>query len=95
MNENAPRITREDIENRLRAFITSNFLSESGLESLLDSDSFMEKGIINSTGVLELLEFIEGDFAIKVEDDEVIPDNLDSLRKLTLFILGKVERAGQ
>jgi len=46
----------------------------------------MEKGIINSTGILELLQFIEATFEIIVEDDEVIPDNLDSLNKLVSFV---------
>lgn len=77
------------IRETLRAFITENFLPQSGLDSFEDSDSFMEKGIIDSTGVLELLEFIEEKFAIKVEDEEVVPDNLDSLDKLTNFICRK------
>jgi acyl carrier protein len=95
MNENTSKVPQEGIGQKLRAFITSNFLPQSGLESFLDTDSFMEKGIIDSTGVLELLEFIEGEFAIKVEDEEVIPDNLDSLQKLTFFIKEKSGHAGQ
>lgn len=55
----------------------------------------MEKGIIDSTGVLELLEYIEEKFHIKVEDEEVIPDNLDSLDKLTSYIDRKLNDAGQ
>lgn len=95
MNENASKVAHEGIGHKLRAFITNNFLPQSGLESFLDTDSFMEKGIIDSTGVLELLEFIEEEFAIKVEDEEVIPNNLDSLQKLTFFIQGKLAHAGQ
>jgi len=55
----------------------------------------MEKGIIDSTGVLELLEFIEDRFNIRVEDEEVVPDNLDSLIKLTSFIERKLADAGK
>jgi len=95
VNENASKAAREGIRDKLRTFISTSFLPRSGLEGFLDTDSFMEKGIIDSTGVLELLEFIEGEFAIKVEDEEVIPDNLDSLQKLTLFVQGKLEHAGQ
>ncbi len=73
----------------LRAFIVESFLPQSGVDSFGDSDSFMEKGIIDSTGVLELLEFIEERFSIKVEDEEVVPDNLDSLDKLTAYICRK------
>lgn len=78
-----------DIKQTLRTFITENFLPQSGADSFLDSDSFMEKGIIDSTGVLELLEFIEERFSIKVEDEEVVPDNLDSLDRLTAYICRK------
>ena len=56
-------------------FIDESFLPSSGLDSFEDSDSFMGRGIVDSTGVLELLEFIEDSFDIKVEDEEVIPDN--------------------
>lgn len=79
----------------LRRFIIESFLPQSGLTAFKDSDSFMEHGIIDSTGILELLEFIEEQFKIKVEDDEVIPDNLDSLNKLASFVQRKIAHAGQ
>ena len=79
----------------MRRYITESFLPQAGLETFDDTDSFMEKGIIDSTGVLELLEFIEGEFDIKVEDEEVVPNNLDSLQKLTQFIQRKSAHAGQ
>ena len=78
-----------DIKAALRDFITDSFLPSAGLESFTDDDSFMETGIIDSTGVLELLEFIEETFEIRVEDEEVVPDNLDSLSKLSAFIQRK------
>jgi len=82
---------REDsIKLILRKFITDNFLASAGFDSFDDEDSFMEKGIVDSTGVLELLEFVEERFKIRVEDEEVIPDNLDSLSKLFSFISKKV-----
>lgn len=79
-----------DIETLLRDYITNNFPLEAGKESFTNADSFTEKGIIDSTGVLELLEFLEGELGIKVEDEEVIPDNLDSLDNLTRFIKRKL-----
>jgi acyl carrier protein len=79
----------------IRKFIIEGFLPSSGLDTLEDDDSFMEKGIIDSTGVLELLEFLEGKFEIKIGDEEVIPDNLDSLNKLCAFIERKSEQAGR
>ncbi len=81
--------TEPDIKAALRNFITDMFLPSAGLESFTDDESFMETGIIDSTGVLELLEFIEETFGIQVEDEEVVPANLDSLNKLAAFILRK------
>ena len=79
----------------MKKYIAESFLPQAGLETFDDTDSFMEKGIIDSTGVLELLEFIEEEFGIKVDDEEVIPNNLDSLQKLTQFIQRKLAHAGQ
>ncbi|MFZ2052735.1 MAG: acyl carrier protein [Candidatus Aminicenantales bacterium] len=84
---------RNDVESVLRRFISESFLPQSGLKTFSGSDSFLEKGIIDSTGILELLEFIEERFEIRVEDDEVIPDNLDSLDRLTRFIEVKIGHA--
>ena len=64
-------------------------------ENFCDDDSFMDKGILDSTGILELIDFIENEFDIKVENDEIIPDNLDSLKKLTNYVIGKMHNASQ
>jgi len=79
-----------DTKKIVREFIIDSFLPFAEENPFEDEDSFMEKGIINSTGVLELLQFIEETFEITVEDEEVIPDNLDSLKKLTSFIESKL-----
>jgi len=85
---------KNEIEKALRKFITERFLPFTALDSFGETDSFLEKGIIDSTGILELLEFIEEKFEIRVEDEEVVPDNLDSLVKLTDFIGRKLDHAG-
>ena len=77
------------IEKKLRTFIVNKFLLGNKSNTLGADDSFLEKGIIDSTGVLELVSFIEETFNINVEDEELIPDNLDSLRKLTSYIKRK------
>lgn len=77
----------------LRGYVTENFLLSSGKDTFDDDDSFMENGIIDSTGILELLEFLEERFGIKIEDEEIIPDNLDSIDKMTSFIQKKKENA--
>jgi acyl carrier protein len=86
---------QNDIKGILRRFICESFLPSAGLDAFADHDSFLEKGIIDSTGVLELLEFIEEKFKIRVEDEEIVPDNLDSLDKLTSYIQNKVGCGGQ
>ena len=82
-----------DFRSELRGFITERFLSKAGLRSFGDEESFMEKGIIDSTGVLELIEFIEQNFGVRVEDEEIIPENLDSLDKVVTFLCGKTGHA--
>ena len=75
--------------DKIRAFIFSNFLFDAE-ESALDNDtSFLEQGIIDSTGVLELVEWLEETFAMKVDDEELIPENLDSVNRLARFIARK------
>ena len=74
---------------KIRAFIFSNFLFDADQGTLENDTSFMEQGIIDSTGILELVEWLEETFSIKVEDDELIPENLDSVNRLGQFIARK------
>ncbi len=75
-------------EQEIRSFIVSNFLF--GDERPIGSDdSFLEKGIIDSTGMLELLSFIEEKYQIKVEPEELVPTNLDSISRVVAFIARK------
>jgi acyl carrier protein len=76
----------------LRQFVIENFLfgRENGLR---DSDSFLENGIIDSTGVLELVGFLERRFGIAVADDELVQENLDSIENLTRFLAQKERHA--
>lgn len=70
---------------KVREFVVENFLFGDG-EALKDGTSFMEEGIIDSTGILELVFFLEETFGLSVEDDELVPDNMDSLQNIALFI---------
>ncbi len=81
-----------DIQNKIRSFIVDNFLfgDDEGLES---GTSFLDEGIVDSTGILELIEFISGEFEITVEDEELIPENLDSIDNVTAFIARKTGNA--
>jgi acyl carrier protein len=78
-----------NIESEIRKFIEENFILE-GDEYLGEEDSLLEKGIIDSTGVLELVAFIEETYLFKIQDEELVPDNLDSIRNISQFIRGKL-----
>ena len=69
----------------LKTYIVNNFLfgQDDGLE---DDTSFLEKGILDSTGVMELVTHLETTQGIKIEDDELLPDNLDSINLIFEFI---------
>jgi len=74
-----------DTISRVREYVVENFLFGDG-ESLREDVSFMEEGIIDSTGILELVFFLEESFSISVEDHELVPENMDSLRSIAGFI---------
>ncbi len=74
------------VEQEIRKFIVDNLLFGEEDHALDGDDSFLERGIIDSTGVLELVAFVEGKFGIKVKDAELIPDNLDTVNNLVRFI---------
>lgn len=85
-----------DIGKITRTFITKNFLSSDRSKMLEDSTSFLESGLVDSTGVLEIIQFLEETFAISVDDDELIPENLDSIENLRAFVARKLtEQSGQ
>jgi acyl carrier protein len=79
------------VESEVHNFILTNFLFGQSLD-LQSGDSLLEKGVIDSTGVLELVAFLEETYDIKVEDDEVIPDNLDSIRNIAAYIGTKLSK---
>ena len=83
----------EETVQKIRKFIFANFILENDPALLANDDSFLEKGIIDSTGMMELTAFIGSDFSINVEDDELIPDNLDSVHKVAAFIHRKKSNA--
>ena len=79
------------IEQELRQFVIDNFLFGQGNGHLSNDDSFQDQGIIDSTGVLELVTFLEEKYRIKIHDRELVQDNLDSINKLVSFINGKLK----
>ena len=79
----------EENITKIRAFIFDNFLFDANDEDLKNDASFLEEGIIDSTGVLELIDWLEEEFGMSVEDEELIPENLDSVNLLSAFIAKK------
>jgi acyl carrier protein len=79
------------IQSEIRNFVADNFLFGEDPESLQNDDSFLETGIIDSTGVLELVSFIEDQYHVEVDDDELVPENLDSINRLIDFIDSKLK----
>jgi acyl carrier protein len=75
-----------DIKSDVRKFIMDNFMMGRDGEELIDGDSLLDKGIIDSTGVLELVSYIEETFAFAVEDEELVPENLDSIVNIENYI---------
>ena len=71
---------------QVRTFIFENFLFDAEESALKNDDSFLEQGVIDSTGVLELVEWIEETFKIKIDDTELVPENLDSVNLIAAFI---------
>src|SRR5690242_17215767 len=70
---------------RIRHFIEENYLfGESG--AWKDSDSFLEGGILDSTGILQLIAFLGETYRITVADEEIIPENLDSIEKVAAYV---------
>ncbi len=77
-----------DIKDQIRSFVTTNFYVADP-NGLAGDTSLLDQGIIDSTGVLEVITFIEETFAIKVNDAEMLPENLDSIDRIAAFVARK------
>ncbi len=83
----------QEIKTELREFVSTNYLFGDRTRLPADDDSLLENGILDSTGVLELIEFLEAQFGIEVSDTETVPDNLGSIGGLTRFVVVKQSRS--
>jgi acyl carrier protein len=79
----------DHMEN-IRNFIIENFLFGDA-EKLEDETSFLDSGIIDSTGILELVAFLEENFDISINDEEMLPENFDSLSNISVYLSGKLD----
>ena len=82
------------MQQQIRQFILSSFLFTDDQSKLKDEDSLLEQGIMDSTGVLELVAFLESEFGIQIADNELVPENLDSVNRIKAFV-GRKQGAAQ
>ena len=82
-----------DIKGQVRNYISDNFVMGSNAAKFADGDSFLDLHIIDSTGFLELITFLEEKFGIQIEDDEMVPENLDSLNNIDAYVGKKLAAA--
>jgi acyl carrier protein len=80
----------QSLEERIRQHIVDNFLYTGDGSSLGNDQSLLESGIVDSTGVLELVFFVEETFGIKVKDEELVPRNFDAIAKLAAYVRTKL-----
>lgn len=77
------------VEQKIRDYMLDNYLFTDDQSALNSSDSFLDKGIIDSTGILEVIFFLEEEFSVQVEDEEMVPENFDSVDNIVKFIAKK------
>ena len=80
----------DEIRDKIRTFLVENFLALGDATELDDGESLLEIGIIDSTGVLELVGFLEQTFGLGVQDQEVVPENLDTVDNVVTYVVGKL-----
>jgi len=77
-----------ELKKQIRDFVTSNFYVADAA-ALEDRTSLLDQGIIDSTGVLEVIVFVETTFGIAIEDSEMLPENLDSIERIAAYVARK------
>jgi acyl carrier protein len=89
MTDNSNKTQTMNYGKEIRDFIVTNFLfGEAG--TLQEDTSFLSSGIIDSTGMLELIMFLENTYDVKIEPAEMIPENLDSIQRVVQFLTRKL-----
>jgi acyl carrier protein len=83
MSNDAPRSA---LATKVRRFLLENYLFTNDESALNDGDSLLQKGVVDSTGMMELIAFLEGEFDIAITDAEMVPENLDSVDAIVRFL---------
>jgi len=78
-----------NIQDDVRSFVIDTFLFGED-DGLRDDSSFLAEGIVDSTGIMQLVSFLQERYRVSIEDEELIPDNLDSIKRVAAFIEEKM-----
>ena len=81
----------DQMRNKVRDFILQNYLFTTDPAALGLDDSLLERGVVDSSGMMEIIFFIEEQLGVKMREDEMIPDNLDSVNKITRFVRARLQ----
>lgn len=83
------QVSDKEARAKIREFLIGNFLLGKKADSVKDGDSFLETGTVDSTGILEFVGFLQETWGIEVTDEELLPENFDSVDSLTAFVTRK------
>lgn len=83
-------MTNTEIKQKIKPFLLANFLFTQDSSAISDGDSLIGGGIVDSTGILELIEFIEESYGLRIAAEEMIPANFDSLDAISIFVRSKL-----
>lgn len=84
----------QHIEQDIREFVIDSFIFGSGHDDLSNDDSFLEKGLVDSLGILSLVTFVQDKYSISVENEELVTDNWDSVSRIATFVQRKLDSKG-
>jgi acyl carrier protein len=79
-----------NIKDQVRTYLLDNFLMGGTAQDIQDDTSFMTRRILDSTGFIELISYLQEQFGIQIKDEEMVPENLDSLKNIEKFVSGKL-----
>ncbi len=82
-----------DINHAIRVFMTENFLLEAPIDEVNDTESLAKRGILDSLGLVDLMQFVEHEFKIEIAHHEIRSDNFDTIRALCVLVASKLKRA--
>ena len=83
----------QQIEQEVRQFVIENFVFENDNDDFSNDDSFFDTGLLDSMGVLTLVEFVREKYRISIEDDELLPENWDSVNRIATFVQARLHPA--